>query len=147
MAEVDLIIGILIFFVVICLLLTIFALLYVSGIFHQVQVGTGKPPIGQVIIAYKFAKGPYKESGHLFTELCSRLKPEQKCLGIYYDDPKVVSVISESVTALNTVCAKLHTVFSHVLPSFINSKHCPSHKDLKLVGMYDYLGKTRNLHP
>ena len=92
MAEVDLIIGLLIFIVVICLFATIFGLLYASGLFHHVEIGTGKPPIGQVVIAYKFMKGPYKDCGQLFTEVCSRIKPEQKSLGIYYDDPKVVSL-------------------------------------------------------
>lgn len=91
MAEVDLIIGVLIIFVVFLLLLTIIALLYVSGLFHTIEIGTGKPPIGQVTIAYKFVRGPYKDSGQFFTELSSHLKPEQHCLGIFYDDPKVVS--------------------------------------------------------
>ncbi|CAC5381658.1 unnamed protein product [Mytilus coruscus] len=90
MAEVDMIIGVLIIFVVFLLFLTIIALLYVSGLFHTIEIGTGKPPIGQVTIAYKFVKGPYKDSGQYFTELSSHLKPEQHCLGIYYDDPKVV---------------------------------------------------------
>ncbi|XP_071157024.1 testis-expressed protein 264-like [Mytilus edulis] len=90
MAEVDLIIGVLIIFVVFLLLLTIIALLYVSGLFHTIEIGTGKPPIGQVTIAYKFVRGPYKDSGQFFTELSSYLKPEQHCLGIFYDDPKVV---------------------------------------------------------
>ena len=94
MAQVDMILVVLILFVALLLFLTLFALVYVSGVFHNVEVGTGKPPIEQVIIAYKFAKGPYRESGQLFTEIAPFLEPEQRTLGIYYDDPKVVSVLN-----------------------------------------------------
>lgn len=89
MAQVDLLV-VLIIIVALLLLFTIFALIYASGIFHQVVVGTGKPPIGQAIIAYKFSNGSYSGSGQLFTELAALLKPEQKTVGIYYDDPKTV---------------------------------------------------------
>lgn len=109
MAEVDLIIWFLIFFVVICLFATIFGLLYASGIFHHVEIGTGKPPIGQVVIAYKFMKGPYKDCGQLFTEVCSRIKPEQKSLGIYYDDPKVVSLHIGACQTFSATKAMPHT--------------------------------------
>ncbi|MPC18242.1 hypothetical protein E2C01_011123 [Portunus trituberculatus] len=44
--------------------------------------------LGEVQIAYKFARGPYKESGALFTEIHTLL-PEYRTVGVYYDDPKV----------------------------------------------------------
>ncbi|XP_025106586.1 testis-expressed protein 264-like [Pomacea canaliculata] len=72
-----------------CIILTLFILLVYSGLFEKVEVGAGKPPIGEAVIAYKFARGPYKEAGPLFTEVC-KIAPKNKCLGIYYDDPKTV---------------------------------------------------------
>nr|KAG5697111.1 hypothetical protein BaRGS_002027 [Batillaria attramentaria] len=54
-----------------------------------VDVGAGHPPLGAAVIAYKFGRGPYKEVGPLFTEVCT-IAPDNKCLGIYYDDPKKV---------------------------------------------------------
>lgn len=89
MAEVLLLaaIGLLVF----CLLLTLLALLIFSGLFENVNVGTGKPPIGEVTLAYKFARGPYKDSGQLFTEISLLAPPGgHRCIGIYYDDPKSV---------------------------------------------------------
>lgn len=51
---------------------------------------TGKPPLGEVVIAYKFCRGPYKECGPVFTEVCGLTPQGQKTVGIYYDDPEVV---------------------------------------------------------
>ncbi|XP_045164950.2 testis-expressed protein 264-like [Mercenaria mercenaria] len=79
--------GILILFVILCL--SIAALLYVSGVLKPIDVGAGTPPIGQAVVAYKFAQGPYKYAGNLFTEVC-RVAPDHKCLGIYYDNPNEV---------------------------------------------------------
>ena len=74
-----------------CLLTTLVVLLVYSGLLESVEVGAGRPPIGAVVIAYKFARGPYKECGSLFCELTS-IAPKNKCLGIYYDVPDKVSV-------------------------------------------------------
>lgn len=73
------------------MLLTLFVLIVYSGIFENVTVGTGKPPIGEVTIAYKFARGPYKEAGQLCSDI-SLLAPSNghRVVCIYYDNPKVV---------------------------------------------------------
>ncbi|XP_059142790.1 testis-expressed protein 264-like [Physella acuta] len=72
------------------LVLTFVVLLVHSGLFTSVDdVGTGKPPIGQAIIAYRFQKGPYNQAGQIFTE-AALIAPDNKALGIYYDDPNKV---------------------------------------------------------
>ncbi|XP_050412690.1 testis-expressed protein 264 homolog [Patella vulgata] len=75
--------------ILVCLGFTLLALLVYSGLFENVTVGAGPPPIGEVFVAYRFSRGPYKEAGQIFTEL-THLAPDNKCLGIYYDDPKRV---------------------------------------------------------
>lgn len=88
MEDVTLIVaGIVFLFLLLCL--TIGSLLYVSGVLHTIDVGAGSPPIGQALVAYKFEKGPYKNAGKLFTEVCCAA-PDYKCLGIYYDNPNEV---------------------------------------------------------
>lgn len=79
-------IGVLLF----CLIATLVALLVYSGVFETVDVRAGKPPIGAVVVAYKFARGPYKEVGPLFFEV-AKIAPDNKALGIFYDDPQKVS--------------------------------------------------------
>lgn len=84
----------LIFFAIVALLLilccTIGLFLYLCGITRTVDVGAGSPPIGKVILAYKFARGPYYESGNLFTEALKFAPPNSLSMGIYYDDPQKV---------------------------------------------------------
>lgn len=90
MAEMLLLIGIGILFLL--LLLTVIALLLYSGLFDYIDIGTGKPPIDETVIAYKYAKGPYRGAGYLFSEV-ARVGPSiKKCLGIYYDDPQTVYI-------------------------------------------------------
>ncbi|XP_045617234.1 testis-expressed protein 264 isoform X2 [Procambarus clarkii] len=67
---------------------TVIGLLVHSGLFIPVEVKACKPDIGEVHIAYKFARGPYKESGALFTQVHTLL-PEYRTIGVYYDDPKM----------------------------------------------------------
>ena len=74
-----------------CFIATLVVLIVYSGVFETVDVGAGRPPIGSVVIAYKFARGPYKEVGPLFFEV-AKIAPDNKALGIYYDDPQKVSV-------------------------------------------------------
>ncbi|PIK39694.1 hypothetical protein BSL78_23468 [Apostichopus japonicus] len=69
--------------------ITLLSLLWYSGVFASIDVGTGKPPFGKLKLAYKFATGPYKDIGPLFTEL-QLLAPDLKICAIYYDDPKTV---------------------------------------------------------
>ncbi|XP_064605365.1 testis-expressed protein 264 homolog isoform X2 [Liolophura sinensis] len=81
-------VGILLLMV--CLALTVLLLVVYSGLFHSIVIGAGKPPIEDVLVAYKFARGPYKDCGQLFTETLA-LAPDHRTIGIYYDDPKEVS--------------------------------------------------------
>ncbi|XP_062401626.1 testis-expressed protein 264 homolog [Sardina pilchardus] len=79
-----------------------------SGLFSEINIRTGSPPMKNITIAYKFKQGPYKDCGALFTE-CSRLGPKLSTIGVFYDDPKKVpgplcrcavgSVLSEAVGA------------------------------------------------
>ncbi|XP_071807439.1 testis-expressed protein 264-like [Asterias amurensis] len=73
----------------IAIAVTVFFLLVASGLFHEIEVGTKKSPISKLRIAYKFARGSYSNAGSLFTEV-TKLSPEGRCLGVYYDDPKRV---------------------------------------------------------
>ena len=72
-----------------CLLITIFILLVYSGLFHSPVVGAGQPYFGEVVVAYRFCRGSYKEAGPLFTEV-AQLAPDNKAIGIYYDNPQSV---------------------------------------------------------
>lgn len=101
------------------IVLTLVVLLVHSGLFRSVDdVGTGKPPIGQVIIAYRFQKGPYNQAGQIFTE-AAIIAPHNKALGIYYDDPNKVeshnlryvvgSILSEGTTPVDEEMVKQFT--------------------------------------
>jgi len=86
---------------------TIIGILYYSGLFDNVEeVGTGKPYVNQVVIAYKFQKGPYKEAGPIFTE-AAIISSQNKALGIYYDDPRKASAKT------------IHITYEQVLNNFI----------------------------
>ncbi|KAI1892729.1 hypothetical protein AGOR_G00136540 [Albula goreensis] len=70
-------------------LLTIFGYVLYSGLFSDINIRTGSPPIKNVTVAYKYKQGPYKECGTLFTESCS-IGPKLSSIGVFYDDPKKV---------------------------------------------------------
>jgi hypothetical protein len=82
-----LLVGIL--FLLICLFLTVFAFAVYCGIFVDIVVGTAPPPFKELTIAYKFARGPYKNASKLYTEV-SNLTPNLVPVGIYYDPPHEV---------------------------------------------------------
>ena len=71
------------------LLVTIFVFVVYSGLFSEIKVGVGTPPIKSATILYKFGKGSYKNTGGVFTEVTS-IAPKMKSFGIYYDDPEQV---------------------------------------------------------
>ena len=75
---------------VILLIVTLFVLVWYSGLLDNISVGAGRPPYGELVVMYKFGRGPYKDVGAVFTEVTS-IAPEKKCFGIYYDDPKQVN--------------------------------------------------------
>lgn len=91
--EVELGLVIAIICILIILFGTVFAYLVYSGLFVDIEVKAGSPPFGSLNVAYKYARGPYKNCGKLFTEVSS-LVPALKCIGIYYDDPEEVEPLS-----------------------------------------------------
>ncbi|NXF53445.1 TX264 protein, partial [Oceanites oceanicus] len=72
------------------LLLTVFGFAVYSGLFTEVVVSAGSPPVGNITLAYKFRVGPYGESGQLFTDGCS-ISSKLCSIGVYYDNPHTVS--------------------------------------------------------
>ncbi|NWX27369.1 TX264 protein, partial [Notiomystis cincta] len=72
------------------LLLTVFGFAVYSGLFTEVVVSAGSPPVGNMTLAYKFRVGPYGESGQLFTDGCS-ISSKLCSIGVYYDNPHTVS--------------------------------------------------------
>ncbi|NXW40990.1 TX264 protein, partial [Nyctiprogne leucopyga] len=72
------------------LLLTVFGFAVYSGLFTEVVVSAGSPPVGSLTLAYKFRVGPYGESGQLFTDGCS-ISSKLYSIGVYYDNPHTVS--------------------------------------------------------
>ena len=78
--------------IVLIIVAAILAYLNYCGLFHGVEISTGAPFIQNVTFAYKFAKGPYENSGFIFCE-ASKLAPKAKALGIYYDNPDKVGPI------------------------------------------------------
>lgn len=74
---------------VMLLLLTVFGFVVYSGLFTEVVVSAGSPPVGSITLAYKFRVGPYGESGQLFTDGCS-ISSKLCSIGIYYDNPHTV---------------------------------------------------------
>ncbi|KAM4654194.1 testis-expressed protein 264 isoform 4-T29 [Amazona ochrocephala] len=75
---------------VMLLLLTVFGFAVYSGLFTEVVVSAGSPPVGSITLAYKFRVGPYGESGQLFTDGCS-ISSKLCSIGVYYDNPHTVS--------------------------------------------------------
>lgn len=65
-------------------------LLTTAGLFEQISIQITKPPFNQLTIAYKFQRGAYSKSADIFKEINRYSKSLDK-LGIYYDDPKIVS--------------------------------------------------------
>jgi hypothetical protein len=72
-----------IFFVLLWLLKT-------SGLFKPILINITQPPFDQLTIIYKFHRGAYSKSGDAFKSI-SKYSPLHLKLGIYYDDPHVVS--------------------------------------------------------
>ncbi|NWI57622.1 TX264 protein, partial [Calyptomena viridis] len=75
---------------IVLLLLTVFGFVVYSGLFTEVVVSAGSPPVGTMTLAYKFRVGPYGESGQLFTDGGS-ISSKLCSIGVYYDNPHTVS--------------------------------------------------------
>jgi hypothetical protein len=82
---------------------SVFALFVYSGLFTKIVIRAGPPSFGSVRIAYKFARGPYKNAGQLFTE-AHCLAPDFQTIGIYYDDPQQVNSVSSALLQLQIIC-------------------------------------------
>ncbi|OQV23153.1 putative Testis-expressed sequence 264 protein [Hypsibius exemplaris] len=80
------IIAIGIIFMLLCIFGTLAGLLVYLGIFREILVNVGKPPLRKFRGFYKFARGDYKDSGSIF-ESINKLAPELRTFGVYYDDP------------------------------------------------------------
>ncbi|RXG67937.1 Testis-expressed sequence protein [Armadillidium vulgare] len=116
----------------ILVIITVIAILFHSGFFTEIVVSSGKPYIGEVIIAYKAAQGPYKESGSLFTE-AHTLLPQYRTLGVYYDDPKkkepsrlryiVGLILSENGEPVNAEHKKLLEEWDYKFTTFPSIDH------------------------
>ncbi|XP_028302658.1 testis-expressed protein 264 [Gouania willdenowi] len=68
-----------------CLLLTVGVLVVYSGLFSDIDIKTGSPPIKNVTFAYKFKEGPYKDCGAVYTE-SSSIGPTLRSMAVFYDD-------------------------------------------------------------
>ncbi|KAK2705328.1 hypothetical protein QYM36_017389 [Artemia franciscana] len=77
-------------FLVLCLIATVGGYFVYSGLLYAVNVETKQKVLKNFRVAYKFARGPYKECGHLFTEAHS-VAPNLKTFAIYYDNPQQVA--------------------------------------------------------
>ena len=69
-------------------LLALLFLIY-CGLLHPIFIKTVASPYPAFLVCYKFSTGPYKNCGSVFAEV-SKLAPNNRCIGIYYDDPEQV---------------------------------------------------------
>ncbi|XP_006169416.2 testis-expressed protein 264 isoform X2 [Tupaia chinensis] len=114
------------------LLLTLLAFAGYSGLLAEVAVSAGSPPIRNVTMAYKFHRGPYGETGRLFTESCS-VSPKLRSIAIYYDKPHVVppekcrcvvgSILSEGEESPSPELIHLYQKFGFKVFSFPAPSH------------------------
>jgi len=84
----------------IAFLATVGLALFYFGLFEDVKVNHGEAPIPLtgLTVAFKCRRGPYNQSGHLFTELTGDLArlihgketDSLRTIGFYYDDPNEV---------------------------------------------------------
>nr|XP_039264044.1 testis-expressed protein 264 homolog [Styela clava] len=68
---------------------TIVYLLNYIGYFYRVRVFTGPSIVSEMKVAYKYCVGNYNACGSYFSE-AANICPDERLLGIYYDDPKKV---------------------------------------------------------
>ncbi|XP_055985930.1 helicase ARIP4 isoform X2 [Sorex fumeus] len=114
------------------LLLTLLAFVGYSGLLTGVRVSAGSPPICNVTVAYKFHKGPYGETGRLFTESCS-VSPKLRSIAIYYDNPHTVppekcrcavgSILSEGEESPSPELIQLYQKYGFKVFSFPAPSH------------------------
>ncbi|XP_006876066.1 PREDICTED: testis-expressed sequence 264 protein isoform X1 [Chrysochloris asiatica] len=114
------------------LLLTLLAFIGYSGLLAEVAVRAGSPPIRNITVAYKFHRGPYGKTGHLFTESCS-ISPKLRSIAVYYDNPHTVpskkcrcavgSILSEGEESPSPELIHLYQKFGFKVFSFPAPSH------------------------
>ena len=77
-------------FTLLALLLTIFWLLKVSGLFFPIKIKIAQSPFECITIVYKFQQGDYSKSADLFKDFLN-YSPSHSTIAIYYDKPDIVS--------------------------------------------------------
>ena len=72
------------------LILTIFWLLKVSGLFTSIRIKIAQPSFEHLTVVYKFQKGDYSVSAETFKDIMN-YSPAHSTIGIYYDNIDDVS--------------------------------------------------------
>jgi hypothetical protein len=102
------------------LIVTVVAVIVYSGLFTEVNIKTGSPPIKNVTIAYKLHKGPYKDCGAAFTETVS-IGPKLNTIRVSYDDPTEVRHLMNGMLTCERII-KLSSLPDVFLSSFQRNK-------------------------
>ncbi|KAK5872572.1 hypothetical protein PBY51_013257 [Eleginops maclovinus] len=82
-------VGLCVLISVLISLITVAGYIWWSGLFSDIIILTGSPPVKKITFAYKFKEGPYKDCRQLFKE-SHRIGPKLSSIGVYYDDPEKV---------------------------------------------------------
>ncbi|KAM9592437.1 testis-expressed protein 264 isoform 1-T1 [Trichechus inunguis] len=137
------------------LLLTLLAFAGYSGLLAEVAVSAGSPPIRNITVAYKFHKGSYGETGHLFTESCS-ISPKLRSVAVYYDNPHMVypekcrcavgSILSEGEESPSPELIHLYQKFGFKVFSFPAPSHVVTATFPYTTPLSIWLA-TRRVHP
>ena len=72
------------------LILTVIWLLKVSGLFTSIRINLARPSFELLTIVYKFQQGDYAQAADVFKDLLHYCQGHST-IGIYYDNPAVVS--------------------------------------------------------
>ncbi|KAM6169368.1 testis-expressed protein 264 [Rhynchocyon petersi] len=137
------------------LLLTLLAFIGYSGLLAEVTVSAGSPPIGNITMAYKFHKGSYGKTGHLFNESCS-VSPKLRSVAVYYDNPRMVppekcrcavgSILSEGEESPSPELIHLYQKFGFKVFSFPAPSHVVTATFPYTTPLSIWLA-TRRVHP
>ncbi|XP_004461611.2 testis-expressed protein 264 [Dasypus novemcinctus] len=137
------------------LLLTLLAFVGYSGLLAEVAVSAGSPPIRNITVAYKFHRGPYGDTGRLFTESCS-VSPRLRSIAVYYDNPHMVppekcrcavgSILSEGEESPSPELIHLYQKFGFKVFSFPAPSHVVTATFPYTTALSIWLA-TRRVHP
>jgi hypothetical protein len=90
------------------LIITIFWLLKVSGLFTSIKIQIIQPSYEFLTIIYKFQQGDYSQSVEIFKDILN-YSPSHSTIAIYYDNPDVVSSTKKKQIRNHFFCFKLDT--------------------------------------